>query len=66
MAKRKLHLDVSERELARRRKKWTPPKAPMSRGYTKLYVDHVLQADKGADLDFLAGASGAGVPKDNH
>jgi L-arabonate dehydrase len=66
VAKRKLHLDVSERELARRRKKWKAPKTPMSRGYTRLYVDHVLQADKGADLDFLVGSSGPGVPKDNH
>jgi dihydroxy-acid dehydratase len=66
VARRRLHLDVSERELARRRKKWKAPKAPMSRGYTKLYVDHVLQADKGADLDFLVGSSGAKVPKDNH
>jgi len=66
VAKRRLHLDVSERELARRRKKWKAPKAPMSRGYTKLYVDHVMQADQGADLDFLVGSSGAGVPKDNH
>jgi L-arabonate dehydrase len=66
VAKRRLHLDVSERELARRRKKWKAPKASMSRGYTKLYVDHVLQADKGADLDFLVGSSGAKVPKDNH
>ena len=66
VAKRRLHLEVSERELARRRKKWKAPKAPMNRGYTKLYVDHVLQADKGADLDFLVGSSGAKVPKDNH
>jgi dihydroxy-acid dehydratase len=66
VAKRKLHLDVSEKELARRRKQWKAPKAPMNRGYTKLYVDHVLQADKGADLDFLVGSSGAKVPKDNH
>jgi len=66
VAKRRLHLEVSEKELARRRKKWKAPKAPMSRGYTKLYVDHVLQADKGADLDFLVGSSGSGVPKDNH
>ena len=66
VAKRRLHLDVSERELARRRKKWKAPKAPMTRGYTKLYVDHVLQANQGADLDFLVGASGAKVPKDNH
>jgi L-arabonate dehydrase len=66
VAKRRLHLDVSDKELARRRKKWKAPKAPMSRGYTKLYVDHVLQANKGADLDFLVGSSGAKVPKDNH
>jgi dihydroxy-acid dehydratase len=66
VARRRLHLDVSEKELARRRKKWTAPEAPMSRGYTKLYVDHVLQADQGADLDFLVGSSGPGVPKDNH
>ena len=66
VAKRRLHLDVSEEELARRRKKWKAPKAPMTRGYTKLYVDHVLQANDGADLDFLVGSSGSGVAKDNH
>jgi dihydroxy-acid dehydratase len=66
VAKRRLHLDVTERELARRRKTWKAPRAPMSRGYTKLYVDHVLQANEGADLDFLVGSSGAKVPKDNH
>jgi dihydroxy-acid dehydratase len=66
VAKRRLHLNVSERELARRRKKWKAPKSPMTRGYTKLYVDHVLQANQGADLDFLVGSSGAKVPKDNH
>jgi L-arabonate dehydrase len=66
VAKRRLHLDVSERELARRRKKWKAPKAPMTRGYTKLYVDHVLQANQGADLDFLVGSSGSKVPTDNH
>jgi dihydroxy-acid dehydratase len=66
VARRRLHLDVPEKELARRRKRWKAPEAPMSRGYTKLYVDHVLQANKGADLDFLVGASGAKVPKDNH
>ena len=38
----------------------------LARGYNKLYVDHVLQANKGADLDFLVGKSGAAVPKDNH
>ena len=66
VARRRLHLDVPERELARRRKQWKAPKPAMSRGYTRLYVDHVLQASEGADLDFLVGASGAKVPKDNH
>jgi len=66
VAQRRLHLDVSDAELARRRAEWQPPAAPMARGYTKLYFDHVQQADKGADLDFLVGCSGAAVPKDNH
>ena len=66
VAKRKLHLHVSDEELERRRKKWKAPKAPMQRGYYKLYVDHVLQANQGADLDFLVGKSGSDIPKDNH
>ena len=63
---RKLHLHVSDEELARRRAAWQPPPAPAVRGWTKLYVDHVQQANLGADLDFLVGKSGAAVPKDNH
>jgi dihydroxy-acid dehydratase len=63
---RKLHLHVSDDELARRRAAWKAPEAPMSRGWTKLYFDHVQQANRGADLDFLVGKSGAGIPKDNH
>jgi dihydroxy-acid dehydratase len=66
VAKRKLHLHVSDDELAKRRKAWKPPKAPMQRGYVKLYVDHVNQASEGCDLDFLVGKSGADVPRDNH
>ncbi len=66
VAKRILHLHVSDAELARRRKLWKAPKPPMRRGYYKLYVDHVLQANEGADLDFLVGNSGSAVPKDNH
>jgi dihydroxy-acid dehydratase len=63
---RQLHLHVDDDELARRRAAWTPPTPPMSSGYTKLYIDHVLQADEGADLDFLRGQRGSAVPKDNH
>jgi dihydroxy-acid dehydratase len=63
---RRLHLDVSDEELARRRARWTPPPEHEPRGYLKLYLDHVLQADRGADLDFLVGGSGAKVRRGNH
>jgi len=66
VAKRRLQLLVTPKELAKRRAKWKKPKAPLARGYWKLYFDHVLQAHEGADLDFLAGRSGAFVPRDNH
>jgi len=62
---RRLHLEVSDDELERRRAQWQKPETP-TRGYYKLYVDHVLQADQGADLDFLVGSSGAPVPRDSH
>jgi dihydroxy-acid dehydratase len=63
---RRLHLHVDDDELERRRAAWTPPTPPMNSGYTRLYIDHVLQADEGADLDFLRGQRGSAVPKDNH
>jgi len=63
---RSLHLHVGEEELAQRSAAWAPPPAQASRGYTKLYLDHVLQADRGADFDFLVGSSGAPVARDNH
>ena len=61
----RLHLHVDEPELAARLAAWTAPEPLAARGYTKLYVDHVLQADQGADLDFLVGG-GSPVPRDNH
>jgi dihydroxy-acid dehydratase len=66
VAKRKLQLLVSDKELSKRKKAWRKPKPPLARGYWRLYFDHVLQADKGADLDFLVGKSGSFVPRDNH
>jgi dihydroxy-acid dehydratase len=66
VAKRKLHLAVSDEIISRRRKNWKAPKPPLERGYWRLYHDHVLQAHEGADLDFLVGKSGAFVPRDNH
>ena len=62
---RRLHLEMSDEELARRRTEWEAP-TPPDRGYYKLYVDHVQQAHLGADLDFLVGNSGAAVPRDSH
>jgi len=64
--KRKLNLKVPPKELARRRRAWKKPAPPLERGYWRLYFDHVLQANDGADLDFLVGKSGAFVPRDNH
>jgi dihydroxy-acid dehydratase len=63
---RRLHLDVAEDELARRRARWRPRPPHEPRGYLKLYLDHVLQADRGADFDFLVGGSGARVYRGNH
>jgi L-arabonate dehydrase len=62
---RRLHLDVSDTELARRRAAWRAPDAP-KRGWYKLYVDHVQQAHLGADLDVLVGGSGSDVSRDSH
>jgi len=63
---RTLQLEVSDAELAARRERWTPPKPAMKGGYQSLYVSHVLQADQGADLDFLVGCRGSDVPRESH
>ncbi|PWT89266.1 MAG: dihydroxy-acid dehydratase [Blastocatellia bacterium] len=63
---RRLHLDVTDEELERRGSEWKPPAQPPQRGYYKLYYDHVMQADQGADLDFLIGRSGTDVPRESH
>jgi L-arabonate dehydrase len=65
-AGRKLSMEVTDADLARRREGWTPPKPPLDRGYWKLYIDHVLGADTGADLDFLVGKSGTPVLRESH
>jgi dihydroxyacid dehydratase/phosphogluconate dehydratase len=51
---RRLELKVDDAELARRRTQWKPPAKP-KRGYARLYVERVTQAEKGCDFDFLAG-----------
>ena len=65
VAARSLTLLVEETELERRRAAWRPAPAHATRGYVKCYLDHVLQANEGADLDFLVGGSGSRVPRDN-
>jgi L-arabonate dehydrase len=65
VAGRSLRLEVDESTLAARRAKWSPPPLP-KRGWVRLYIEHVLQADKGADLDFLVGNSGSTVARDSH
>ncbi|WKZ61049.1 MAG: IlvD/Edd family dehydratase [Cyclobacteriaceae bacterium] len=64
--KRKLHLDVSDEELKKRKANWTPPPAHTERGYVKFFLDHVQQADLGCDFDILRGGSGSEVKGDLH
>ena len=61
---RRMQLLISDEELKARLSKWVRPEPPLKSGYWKLYVDTVLQADEGCDLDFLVGKRGAFVPKD--
>ncbi|WP_430424804.1 IlvD/Edd family dehydratase [Phenylobacterium sp.] len=65
---RSLELLVSDAELALRRQAWEAARAPstFTRGWYKLYIDTVLQADRGADLDFLVGKSSADVTRESH
>jgi dihydroxy-acid dehydratase len=66
VAGRRLHLEVDDAELARRRAEWTEPVPAFKSGYQALYVEHVLGADKGADFDFLLGCRGHAVPRESH
>ena len=65
---RRIDVEVPDDELARR----APDAATVAgfadprRGWERLYVDHVLQADTGADLDFLLGSSGSAVSRESH
>ena len=63
---RKLKLHVSDEELEQRKQKWIKPDPIASRGWSRLYVDHVMQADTGCDLDFLVGSSGSEVTRESH
>ena len=56
VANRRLHLDITDEELAHRRAAWQAPEPSYTRGYGKLYLDHVMQAPHGCDFDFLRGS----------
>ncbi|HCE09626.1 MAG TPA: dihydroxy-acid dehydratase [Oxalobacteraceae bacterium] len=66
VAGRRLHLDVSDAELAQRRAQWSAPVPAMRGGYQHMYMAHVMQADQGVDLDFLVGCRGAAIPRESH
>jgi dihydroxy-acid dehydratase len=66
VANRRLHLDISDEELAARLAAWKPAVEPPASGYAKLYHDHVQGADKGADMDFLVGCRGNAVARESH
>ena len=61
-----LTLEISDEEMAARQAAWVAPEPSYNRGWYKLYVDTVLQADQGADLAFLRGASGSIVTRESH
>jgi dihydroxy-acid dehydratase len=64
--KRRLHLDITAEEEARRRALWIAPEPIADRGYVKFYIDHVQQAHLGADISILRGGSGSKVTRDLH
>ena len=65
---RRLELLVSDREIAQRMEAWRQSQGPakFTRGYYRLYTEHVTQADRGCDFDFLAGGSGSVVERESH
>ena len=62
VAARRLHLEVPDDELQRRRAAWTPPPQPFTRGFTRLFQQHVTQAHLGCDFDFLQGNAATPEP----
>jgi L-arabonate dehydrase len=71
VALRRLELCISDEQMNRRRAAWavkekTAPPPRANGGYQQLYIDHVLQSDRGADFDFLLGCRGAAVPRESH
>jgi dihydroxy-acid dehydratase len=66
VAARRIHLDISDDELAARLAAWTPPVPMFKSGFSKMFVDNVEGADTGADFAVLKGNRGSEVPRDSH
>jgi dihydroxy-acid dehydratase len=66
VAERKLHLHVDDATLEARKKNFIPIDLGYTRGYTKQFLDHVLQPEEGADFDYLKGCSGSDIQRDSH
>jgi len=58
---RRIHLEVGDDELARRKAAWTPPPRRFERGYGWMFSQHILQADQGCDFDYLETTFGAPI-----
>jgi len=66
LEQRRISVDLPDAELEQRRKAWVPPPPAATSGYQQLYIERVMQADRGCDFDFLLGCRGAVVPKESH
>ena len=64
--KRSLNLVVGDEELKKRKAAWIRPEPVADRGYVRMFISHVEQADKGCDFDFLKGGSGSSISRDLH
>ena len=61
-----MNLKVDDKTIENRLKNYSPILPEISGGYQKMYIEHVMQADKGADLDFLVGKRGSEVKRHSH
>ena len=66
VAARRLHLDISDEELAARLADWTPHTQAPASGYASLYHERVMGPETGADFDFLVGCRGNAVGRESH
>jgi dihydroxy-acid dehydratase len=63
---RRLELEITHQQMDERRAAWKKPELPIASGYQQLYVERVMQADRGCDFDFLVGRRGAEIPRQSH